>query len=326
MDIINRLYIKAKEKKGTILLPEALLDERVMKASCRLVADAVCNLVLLGKKEQYPIELKNSSWVKIIDPSNYNRYDEMVDLFIKKRAKANYTREQAMDILSDPSYFGTMLVEMGEADGMVIGAYYTSADALRPALQIIKGKAGQRVVGCMLLDREDFVEPKLYLDVSTNVNPNEEELAQIGVAGANFYYNVINREPKVAFVSYSTFGSAESDLVKKVYNATKLAKESAPNYIIEGEMQYDAASVPEIAKIKCPNSQIMGKANVFVFPDLNCGNTAYKIAERLGGCKATGPIMINFNHPVNDLSRGCSINDIYNTVIITKLQIEEGEN
>ena len=321
MDIIDKLYLKAKPKKGTILLPEAVLDDRVMKACKMIAADAFCNIVVIGKKEQFPVELKNSPYVRIIDPDTYLRIDEMVDLFIEKRKKNNYTIDQALDILADPRYFGTMLIEMGEADGMVIGAYYTSADALRPALQIIKGKKGQRVVGAMLIDRDDFVEPYLYMDVSLNENPDQQQLAEIGVAGADFYYNVINRDPKVAFMSYSTFGSAESDIVLKVRNATEIARGNS-GYIIEGEMQFDAAVVPEVARAKCPSSKIMGKANVFVFPDLNCGNIAYKISQRLGGCTATGPIMINFNHPVNDLSRGCSVNDIYNTVVITKLQIE----
>ena len=327
MDIISRLYARSKAKDGRILLPEAILDERVMQACKRLVADKFCNLVLIGKKEQYPIELKNSSLVKIIDTSTYDRYDEMIDLFIAKRKKYNYTREQAVEILADPRYFATMLLEMGEADGMVLGAYYTSADALRPALQIIKGKEGKMVVGSMLIDRDDFAEPHLYLDVSLNENPNENQLADIGLVGADFYYNVLNREPKVAFLSYSTFGSAEGELINKVRNATTIAqKENAGRYTIEGEMQFDASVEPNVAKTKCPSSKIMGKANVFVFPDLNCGNIAYKIAQRIGGCKATGPIMLNFRHPVNDLSRGCSVNDIYNTVVITKLQIEEGEN
>ena len=324
MDIIDKLYMRAKAKKGTIVLPEAILDERVMKACKMIVADAFCNLVVIGQKEQFPVELKNSSYVKIINPATYSRMDEMVDLFIEKRKKNNYTRDQALDIVMEPSYFGAMLVEMGEADGMVIGAYYTSADALRPALQIIKGKKGQRVVGSMLIDRDDFVEPYLYMDVSLNEKPYQQQLSEIAIAGADFYHNVINRDPKVAFMSYSTFGSAESDMVLKMRNAAQIAKQNC-NYIVEGEMQFDAAVVPEVARTKCPGSQIMGKANVFVFPDLNCGNIAYKISQRLGGCKATGPIMINFNHPVNDLSRGCSVNDIYNTVVITKLQIE-GDN
>lgn len=324
MDIISKLYNRAKQKHGKIILPEALLDERVMNACKMIVADQLSELVLLGKKEQYPIEIKNSPLATIIDPANYERYDEMVELFIQKRKKNNYTTIQAQEILADPRYFATMLLEMGVADGMVIGAYYTSADALRPALQIIKGKEGKMVVGSMLIDRDDFVEPHLYLDVSLNENPNDEQLADIGIVGAEFYYNVLNREPKVAFLSYSTCGSADGELVAKVRNATNIAKSNS-DYIIEGEMQFDSAVVPSVASTKFPNSKIMGKANVFVFPDLNCGNIAYKIAQRIGNCKATGPVMLNFRHPVNDLSRGCSVNDIYNTVVITKLQIEEGE-
>ncbi|MFQ6724116.1 MAG: phosphate acyltransferase, partial [Clostridia bacterium] len=256
--------------------------------------------------------------------STFPRYEEMIDLFIQMRKKANYTRDQAIEILSDPRYFATMLLEMGEAEGLVLGAYYTTADALRPALQIIKGKDGKMVVGSMLIDRDDFAEPHLYLDVSLNENPNAEQLADIGCIGADFYNHVIGREPKVAFLSYSTFGSANGELVEKVRTATSIAQENS-KWLVEGELQFDSAMVPSVASTKCPSSKIMGKANVFVYPDLNCGNIAYKIAQRLGGCKATGPIMLNFRHPVNDLSRGCSVTDIYNTVIITKLQIE-GEN
>jgi len=325
MDIISRLYSKAKERKGKILLPEASLDERVMDACVKLIRDEMSELVLLGQKEQYPDEIRNSPLVTIINPNLYPRKEEMIKLFIQKRKKYQLTREQAVEILQDPRYFATMLVEMGDADGMVLGAYYTSADALRPALQIIKGKEGKLVVGSMLINRDDFIEPHLYMDVSLNENPNEQQLAEIGLVGADFYKSVLNREPKVAFLSYSTYGSAEGELVSKVRNATNMAKEKGSDYIIEGEMQFDAAVTPEVAKTKCPSSFIKGKANVFVFPDLNCGNIAYKIAQRLGGCQAVGPIMLNFRYPVNDLSRGCSIKDIYDTVVITKLQIE-GEN
>ena len=323
MDIISRLYDKAKTKKGKILLPEAVLDERVMQACIKLVEDEVCHLVLLGGKEQYPDVLRNSPLVEIINPATYQRKNEMIELLMEKRKKKKLSYDDAVTMLQDPRYFATMLVEMREADGMVLGAYYTSADALRPALQIIKGKNGGMVVGSMLLNRDDFAEPHLYLDVSLNENPNHEQLAEIGVAGAEFYENVLNRAAKVVFLSYSTYGSAEGELVTKVRQATDIAK--ASKYIIEGEMQFDAAVVPSVANTKCPSSFIRGKANVFVFPDLNSGNIGYKIAERLGGCQAVGPIMLNFKYPVNDLSRGCSIKDIYDTVVITKLQIE-GEN
>lgn len=321
MDIISRLYSKAKEKNVKIVLPEAVMDERVMQASVKLVEDKICHLVLIGKPEQYPSEIRNSDYATIINPHVFTRREEMIKLLISKRKKDKLTREQAVTWLQDPRYFATMLVEMQIADGMVLGAYYTSADALRPALQIIKGKDGRHVVGAMIINRDDFAEPQLYLDVSLNANPDENLLAEIGVAGAEFYDKVFNREPKVAFLSYSTAGSAEGELINKVRTATNLAKDLAGQYIIEGEMQFDSAFVPAVAKTKCPNSFIAGKANVFVFPDLNCGNIAYKIAERLGHCQAVGPIMLNFKYPVNDLSRGCSVKDIYDTVVITTLQV-----
>ncbi|MBQ3502759.1 MAG: phosphotransacetylase [Clostridia bacterium] len=320
MDIISRLYSKAKEKNVKITLPEAVLDERVMEAAIRLANDGICQLVLIGKPEQYPKELRDSERVTIINPRAFTRREEMIKLLMQQRKKDKMTREQAMEWLEDPRYFATMLVEMQIADGLVLGAYYTSADALRPALQIIKGKEGRRVVGAMIINRDDFVEPHLYLDVSLNANPDVLLLAEIGVSGAEFYDKVFNREPKVAFLSYSTAGSADGELIQKVRDACVLAKDNN-NYIIEGEMQFDSAFVPEVAKTKCPNSFIAGKANVFVFPDLNCGNIAYKIAERLGRCQAVGPIMLNFKYPVNDLSRGCSVKDIYDTVVITTLQV-----
>lgn len=320
MDVVSRLYNKAKEKNARIVLPEAVMDERVMQACLNLAKDEICHLVLIGKPEQYPIELRESNHTTIINSRAFAEREEMIKLLMQKRKKDKLTREQAIDWLQDPRYFATMLVEMGLADGMVLGAYYTSADALRPALQIIKGKEGRRVVGAMIINRDDFAEPHLYLDVSLNANPDIDLLAEIGVSGAEFYDKVFNREPKVAFLSYSTAGSAEGELVQKVRDACILAKNNN-NYIIEGEMQFDSAFVPEVAKTKCPNSFIAGKANVFVFPDLNCGNIAYKIAERLGHCQAVGPIMLNFKYPVNDLSRGCSVKDIYDTVVITTLQV-----
>lgn len=320
MDIISRLYSKAKQKNATIILPEAVLDDRVMDACINLLRDDICNLVLLGTLEQYPDEIRNNIRATIVNPITFARREEMVKLLMQKRKKSKLTREQAVDMLQDPRYFATMLLEMQIADGMVLGAYYTSADALRPALQIIKGKEGKRVVGGMIINRDDFVEPHMYLDVSLNVNPDKQCLAEIGIAGAEFYENVFNREPKVSFLSYSTMGSADGELLDKVRDATAIAQ-SASDYIIEGEMQFDAAFVPKVAQTKCPNSFIKGKTNVFVFPDLNCGNIAYKIAERLGRCQAVGPIMLNFKYPVNDLSRGCSVKDIYDTVVITTLQV-----
>ena len=324
MNIIERLYDRARERSGKILFPEALMDERVMEACKQLIEKNICEIVVLGGREQFPVEFKSNPLVTIINPKIYPRKKEMVKLFMLKRKKKKIDHDTALNMLEDPRYFATMLVEMREADAMVIGAYYTSADALRPALQIIKGKDNERVTGAMLMYRQDFNFPQLFLDISLKENPNAEELAQIGIAGAKFYENTFHKTAKVAFLSYSTFGSADGEMVMKVRNATNIAKERS-NFTIEGELQYDAATIPEVAKTKCPSSYIKGKANVLVFPDLNSGNIGYKIAQRLGGCQAIGPIMLNFKYPVNDLSRGCSVQDIFDTAVITKLQIE-GEN
>lgn len=321
MDIVSKLYEQAKSKQGRILLPEATLDKRVMDACKILVKEELCNIVLIGQDKDFSNELVNSSLVKIINPNAYPRKNEMLELLVEKRKNKGLTHEEAEKWLQDTRYFATMLVEMGEADGMVLGAHYSSADALRPALQIIKAKKGAKVVGSMLMNRQDL-QPLLFLDVSLNESPTSEDLATFGIEGAKFYESALGLEPKVAFLSYSTHGSADSEMVLKVRNATTIAKATS-KYIIDGEMQFDSATVPSVASIKCPSATIKGDANVLVFPDLNAGNIGYKIAQRLGGLDAVGPIMLNFRYPVNDLSRGCSVKDIVDTVVITKLQIED---
>lgn len=320
MNIIDRFYEQAKNVQGWICLPEALLDNRVMEACKILVDEKLSNVVLVGEEDKFPAEFINNPNVKIVNPNSYSRKSQMIEILMEKRKNKGMTYEDAEKWLQDIRYFSTMLLEMHEADGMVLGAYYSSADALRPALQIVKAKQGSLVTGSMLMCREDRKEPLLFLDVSLNENPNAEELSQIGIEGAKFYEQVVGEKAKVAFLSYSTYGSANSDMVTKVRDAVNIAKTS--KYIVDGEMQFDSATVPSVAKIKCPNSTIKGDANVLVFPDLNAGNIGYKIAQRLGGFEAVGPIMLNFRYPVNDLSRGCSTKDIVDTVVITKLQIE----
>lgn len=324
MEIINRLYESAKLKRGKIVLPEATFDERVMNASKILVERQLCEVVLIGNKEQFCDTLRNSEYVTIVDSESYPRINEMAQLLMNIRKKDNLDVNKAIDMLHEPRYFATMLVKMGEADGMVLGAYYTTADALRPALQIIKGKQGKKVIGSMILTREDLIEPYLFLDVSLNENPTAEDLAYMGINSGEFYETVLRRFPKIAYLSYSTHGSAEGEMVQKMRTASSIANEvNKGRYDIDGEIQFDAAIVDSVCQTKCPNSPLLGRANVFVFPDLNCGNIAYKIAQRLGNMTAIGPIMLNFNHPVNDLSRGCSVQDIVDTVVITKLQIKE---
>lgn len=325
MNYIERLYEQAAQRGGKILLPEATISERVMDAAIKLSKDGLVDLVLIGEDQQFPFEIRNSKHVTIVNPSKYLADGKMAKKLYEMRKHKGLTYDQSIELIRDPIYFSTMLVEMGVADGMVIGAHYTTADSLRPALQLIKGGNGRPVIGCMIVDREDFIEPKLFLDISLNVSPNAEELARFGLEGADFYENTFRRRAKVAFLSYSTYGSAKGEEVEKMRNAANMAKAQLGDnkYIIDGEMQFDAAVVPAVSKTKCPLSQIQGDANVFVFPDINSGNIGYKIAQRLGGCECVGPIMLNFKHPVNDLSRGCSVEDIYNTVIITKLQIKE---
>ncbi len=325
MELIDKLYERAITKNGKIVLPEATFDERVMEACKIIVKKQLCHIVLLGVREQFSTELRESEYVTIIDSNYYTRITEMAKLLMTIRKKDKMDINKALEMLREPRYFAAMLVQMGEADGMVLGAYYTTADALRPALQIIKGKQGKRVIGSMILNRDDMREPYLFLDVSLNENPNAEELADMAIEGALFYENVLHRVAKVAFLSYSTHGSADGELVQKMRTSANIAKQNS-NFDIDGEIQFDAAIVPTVQQTKCPNSPLCGLANVFVFPDLNCGNISYKIAQRLGNMAAIGPIMLNFNHPVNDLSRGCSIQDIVDTVVITKLQIEEDKN
>lgn len=323
MNYIERLYEQARTKSGKIILPEATLSDKVMQAVQKLIDDKIADLVLIGEEQQFPEKVRTSSRVTIITPRKYLADGKMAKKLYEMRKDKGLTLEQAEELIRDPIYFSTMLVEMGEADGMVIGAHYTTADSLRPALQLIKGKKDKSVIGCMIVDRGDFIEPKLFLDVSLNVAPDEEDLARFGLEGANFYENTFRRRAKVVFLSYSTYGSGKGDSVEKMRNATNIAKANLGNnkYIIDGEMQFDASVSPEVCATKCPRSPIQGEANVFVFPDINSANIGYKIAQRLGDCECVGPIMLNFNHPVNDLSRGCSMEDIYNTVIITKLQV-----
>lgn len=323
MNYIERLYEQARTRGGKIVLPEAGLCDKVMAAVLKLIKDKIADVVLIGEEQQFPAEVRQSQYVTIINPSKYLADGQMARRLYDMRKSKGLTYEQAVELIRDPIYFSAMLVEMGVADGMVVGAHYTTADALRPALQLIKGKKDKSVIGCMIVDRGDFIEPKLFLDVSLNVSPDAEELARFGLEGANFYESTFRRRAKVAFLSYSTYGSGKGESVEKMRDATNIAKAQLGDceYIIDGEMQFDSAVSPEVCATKCPRSPIQGSANVFVFPDINSANIGYKIAQRLGDCECVGPIMLNFRHPVNDLSRGCSMEDIYNTVIITKLQI-----
>ena len=325
MKVLDDILIKAKNKKGKIILPEANVDIRVLEAVKKIVKEKISEVVIFGTKSDYPDEIANSELVNIIDISNYPNIDFMINTLYDLRKNKGISLEDAKELLKQPIYFACMLLYLGEADGLVAGAKYTTSDTLRPALQIIKAEKNKNLVaGSVLLLRDAEPKTLLFCDASLNENPTSEQLVDISIGGADFIKNVLETEPKVAFLSYSTLGSAKSELVEKMQTACKLTKEKYPNYLIDGEMQFDCAVDVDTAKRKGISSEVGGNANVFVFPDLNCGNISYKIASRLGGYTAIGPIMVNFRKPVNDLSRGCTIDEIVATVAITKLQIREG--
>ena len=277
--------------------------------------------VLIGKKEEVekiaqPLFL-NVSGIEFIDHENYEKYDEMLAKFIERRA-GKVTEEKAHVLLKDVNYFGTMLVYMGEVAGLVSGAIHSTGDTVRPALQIIKTKPGvSRTSGAFIMSRN--ASRFIFADCAINTSLDAQALAEIAVESAKTA-KAFNINPKVAMLSFSTMGSAVTPETEKVAEATKLVREKAPTLPVGGELQFDAAFVPPVAKLKAPNSEIQGDATVFIFPSLEAGNIGYKIAQRLGGFEAVGPILQGLNAPVNDLSRGCSTEDVLKLALITATQ------
>lgn len=259
----------------------------------------------------------NLDGIEILDPKDYAEFDAMVDAFVERR-NGKATEEQAREILTDVNYFGTMLVYMGKADGLVSGAAHSTADTVRPALQIIKTREGvSRTSGAFIMLRGQ--ERYLFADCAINPNPDAQVLSEIAVESARTA-EMFDIDPKVAMLSFSTKGSASGEQADKVIEATKLAKEQNPDLAIDGELQFDAAFVSAVAQAKAPGSDVAGQAKVFVFPELQAGNIGYKIAQRLGGFEAVGPILQGLNQPISDLSRGCVEEDVYKTAIITANQ------
>lgn len=313
--------LKASPKK--IVFTEGT-DPRILEAASRLLAGNFLHPILLGKEqevfdaaEEAGFNIKGGT---IIDPSNYDRFDEMVEMFCELRKSKGVTPEQAKGILSGSNYFGTMLVKMGVADALLGGATYTTADTVRPALQLIKTKPGNSIVSsCFILVRNAATGDRELLamaDCAININPTEDELVEIAGETAECA-RVFGIDPKVAFLSYSTLGSGKGDDVDKMRNATAKAKAKFPDLPIEGELQFDAAVSPRVARTKCPGSEVAGHANTFIFPDINAGNIGYKVAQRLGNFEAYGPILLGLNAPINDLSRGCNPSEVYSMAIIT---------
>ncbi len=319
-DLFSGIKEQLSGQNMKIVFPEGL-DERVLAAAGRLAADGVLTPILVGNIESIEAKAKELNVsleaAEIYDPANYAAMDELVASFVERR-KGKATEEDARKILLDENYFGTMLVHTNKADGLVSGAAHSTADTVRPALQIIKTKQGvSKTSGVFIMVRED--EKYVFADCAINIAPDSNDLAEIAIESAKTA-KMFGIDPRVAMLSFSTKGSAKSPETEKVAAAVKVAKEREPELTLDGEFQFDAAFVPSVAKSKAPDSDIQGDANVFVFPSLEAGNIGYKIAQRLGNFEAVGPILQGLNRPVNDLSRGCNEEDVYKLALITAAQ------
>ena len=299
-------------------------DSRILEASSRLLASNFLHPILIGNEEKIMNAAEESGFnirgAEIIDPEKYEKMDEMVEILCELRKKKGMTPEKARQVLSQANYFGTMLVKMGVADSLLGGATYSTADTVRPALQIIKTKPGHSIVSsCFILVRPSATGENEVIamgDCAINIKPSEDELVEIA-GEASKCAKIFGVDPQVAFLSYSTHGSGKGEDVDKMCNAARKAKEKYPDLPIDGELQFDAAVSPRVARTKCPDSNVAGHANTFIFPDINAGNIGYKIAQRMGNFEAYGPILLGLNAPVNDLSRGCNASEVYSMAIIT---------
>ena len=321
MNIFDELVGKIKGKNIKIVFPEGE-DERVLGACVRLKKDNLLMPIILGNVEKVKKTAEKLNVcvddIKIIEPTYANDFDEMVEKFVEIR-KGKNTKEQAIEFLKDVNYYGTMLVKTDKANGMVSGAVHSTGDTVRPALQIIKTKPNvSRTSGAMVMLGKNG-QRYVFADIAINITLEAKELAEVAVETSKTA-ELFGIDPKVAMLSFSTKGSAKHELSEKISQATEFAKELAPDLSLDGELQFDAAIVPEVAKQKAKDSSVAGNANVFIFPDLQSGNIGYKIAQRLGGFEAIGPILQGLNKPISDLSRGCNEEDVYKLAIITAAQ------
>ncbi|MCI8746575.1 MAG: phosphate acetyltransferase [Lachnospiraceae bacterium] len=299
-------------------------DSRILEAASRLLASSFLHPILIGSEEKIALAAEDCGFnirgAEIIDPAKYDKIDEMVECLCELRKGKGITPERAREVLSQANYFGTMLVKMGVADALLGGATYSTADTVRPALQLIKTKPENNIVSsCFILVRPRATgenEVLAMADCAINISPTEDELVEIAGEAAKCA-KIFGVEPQLAFLSYSTHGSGSGETVDKMRNAALKARKKYPDLPIEGEMQFDAAVSPRVARTKCPESEVAGHANTFIFPDINSGNIGYKIAQRMGNFDAYGPILLGLNAPVNDLSRGCNASEVYSMAIIT---------
>ena len=330
MNFIDGIKERAKKQIKTIVLPEAT-DIRTLTAVDKIYKENFAKIILVGNKTEV-LELAKAngldiSKAEIVEPASSEKYAEYAKAFYELRKAKGMTEEQAKELLLDPVYFGMMMVKQEDADGLVSGAIHSTADTLRPALQILKTKPETKLVSTfnvLVVPNCEYGENGVFVfsDCALNPKPNSEELSEIAIASAESYKQLIGDEPRIAMLSYSTYGSAKSEDVEKVQEATKLAKEKMPNLILDGEMQLDAALVPSVGASKAPGSNVAGRANTIIFPDLNAGNIGYKLVERLAKAEAYGPICQGMAKPVNDLSRGCKAEDIVGVVALTALQAQ----
>ena len=304
-----------KYPKKKIILPEGN-DERILTSASYVLENDLVDIVLIGNKEEvinrYPI-LEKAEWVNPKENAEY-----YIEKLYNLRKEKGLSKEEAKNLIENNyMYLACLLVLDKKADGIVSGTCHSTSDTLRPALQLIKGKT-DLVSSFFIMEKEDNI--LLFADCGLNQNPSSEELAIIGSDSIKSYEQLVGDNPKVAYLSYSTYGSSSHEMVEKVKKASEIAKNNNPNYLIDGELQLDSAIIPEVANIKCPSSPLKGEANILIFPDLNSGNIGYKLLERFGGFKAYGPLTQGLNYPVNDLSRGSSVEDIIGVIIITSLQ------
>ena len=322
--MFNKLINILKENPRKIVFTEGN-DPRILEAAARLKKDGFLTPVLVGNVSEVTDAAKAGNFdidgLQIIDPETYPEMEAMVAKMVELR-KGKMTEEQCRSLLKKGNYFGTMLVKMGVADSLLGGATYSTADTVRPALQLIKTKPGSKIVSsCFILTRETANGNEMLAmgDCAINLYPSDDELVEIGIETARCA-KLFGIEPKVAYLSYSTKGSGAGETVDKVRSAAEKAKAAAPELDIDGELQFDAAVSPVVAATKCKGSNVAGQANTFIFPDINAGNIGYKIAQRLGGFEAYGPILLGLNAPINDLSRGCNAEEVYKMAIITAAQ------
>jgi phosphate acetyltransferase len=329
MDLLNRIKNNAKQYNKKIVLPEST-EERTITAADEIIKEGIAQIILIGNPEEIKnkakeLNLSNIDKAIIIDPENHEKKEEYIDLMVDIRKKKGLIREKAAKLIEDPLFLATIMIKNGDADGEVAGAENATGDVLRPAFQYVKTKPGFSVVSgafLMILKDKNFGEDGLlvFADCAVHPNPTDKELAEIAVATGETTRAIAGFEPRIAMLSFSTRGSAIHEMVDKVVNATRMAKEMDPSLKIDGELQADAAIVEAIGQKKAPGSEIAGKANVLVFPTMETGNIAYKLVQRLAGAEAVGPILQGMAAPINDLSRGCSVSDIVNLVAITANQ------